>query len=121
MRYRLQFNVNENMVSIHVDKLVCKSLKMWDDLRFGPKKPQFVRDLFGIEGVCEVSIQPYEVGVTKGGVFEWKEMVSAILHTLQVGLDPDGELVEAAPPTITRLDSRGYAMDVPLSITSMKS
>ena len=93
------------MLRIHIDKRVVGSIENWNspDLNV-ESQPRLVRDLFSFDGVVQIFISPYEITIEKGGVFEWKEMTSAILHCIQTNLEPEGELVETKPPSKKKPD-----------------
>ena len=108
MRYCLEFCPNPNSVKIHVDKIVVTSIESYHSPNWDQEtQPRLVRDLFATEGITSVSLSPYEVFVRKGDVFEWKEMISAILSCIQDCLDPQGELVETKRPTRGIIDDGG--------------
>lgn len=115
MRYRLEFCFNPDVVIVHVDKQIVKSIQVWHGPNWNmERQPQLARDLFNVEGIVNLSISPYRIQIEKGGVFEWKEMISAILYSIHTNLDPDGELVETKPPTKIHLDHLGCAHEEPL-------
>ena len=100
MRYRFAFCPNPDMVVVHTDKQIVTSIQMYHypDTDVDVQS-HLVRDLFGIEGVTSVTLNPYQITIGKGGVFGWNEMTSAILHCIQTNLEPNGEITEVKPPT----------------------
>ena len=100
MRYYLEFPGNSQGLVVHVDNQVSVDIVQFYSSA-EENLPRLARDLFATEGVVHVSLMPHEVFVEKAAIFEWKEMVSAILACIHDNLDPDGELVETKPP-VTR-------------------
>ena len=116
MRYCLEFAPNPDVLEVHFDKKVVRIIQFyhWPDEDVETQS-QLVRDLFNIDGIVRVSLSPYSIWLEKGVVFEWRRMISAILHCLQVNLDPDEELTEARPPTQTRINGQGIVREEPFA------
>ena len=98
MRYMVEFPPNRNMVIVHVDKQVSKKLEMFLDRDSAEKEgtPGLARNLLGIDGITGVSLDVYDVRVTKGCVFTWAELMGAIHQLVHLSLDPGGPYIDVS-------------------------
>lgn len=116
MLYQLEYHPNPNCMTVHVDKKLTDDMielfmsADWDK----DKQPAIVRDIFNsVEGVKQVSLHRYEVGITKGTVFEWKDMIDKIIFNLQMTLAPQEEMKEKDAPMKYYIDERGFGRNIP--------
>jgi hypothetical protein len=111
MLYQLEYHSNPNCLSIHVDKkLTDKMIEHFMSADWHKdKQPAIVRDIFNsVEGVEQVSLHRYEIGITKGVVFEWKDMIDKIIFNLQLAFAPQEEMKEKVAPIKSYIDENGF-------------
>lgn len=116
MRYQVEYHPNPLCISIHVDKqLTAEGIEMFKGGSWEKdKQPLFVQDIFAtVEGVTEISIKKYDLQLIKGVLFNWEEIIKKAVLILQMHLDPEKEMREAAAPMRYYVDSEGYRRDVP--------
>jgi len=76
-RCKVEFHPNPDCASLHVsdpmtdDYILTFESPTWQE----KKKTPLVDRLFSIKGVSKVTFQRYEVGLVKGGVFGWDEIL----------------------------------------------
>jgi hypothetical protein len=88
----------EDNCDIHVDTRLSREFLMYegpDDEGILPtdKKPEYVSDIFGIEGVTTVCVDQYKLSLSKGSVYSWDEILPAVIDILKSAIDPNGQLV----------------------------
>jgi len=50
--------------------------------KIGPLGTKIVRELFSLQGIAEVTIQPYQLHIQKGKLFDWVKLKPAIKRIL---------------------------------------
>ncbi len=116
MKYQLEYHPNPEIVTVHLNKVVAKKsiqtfegdTEMDDD-----ERPQFVKDLFRIDGVESVTLQRYEVSLKKGTAFEWEEIISTVLELLNTTFNSAGELEKKGEPLRYKINGLGFREDFP--------
>ncbi len=111
MRYCLEFWPEPNTLSIGVDKMIspqilnycCPDCKCNGE--FEPHHP-VVQELFLVDGIVWVGLNPYEVCVEKGSVFHWSEVMPGILYAIG-GFDTNSRLVQSRLPRKIAVDRHG--------------
>ncbi len=90
-------------MDIHIDHVLTTQMiesfsyrerQEWQKEEF----PPVVRDLFQISGVSQITLHAYSVGITKGEVFDWDEIVPKAISALLVNFDPTGSALMMKPP-----------------------
>ncbi len=99
MRVQKEFFPNPDCVEIHIDKVVTEEMILCFEGRRmscvgdGPI-PEFVDKLFCVPGVTKVTCHKYSVGITKGSVFTWDEVLPPVVEVLKNTFDLFGEVTE---------------------------
>lgn len=103
MKYKLEFHPNPDCVSIHLQKRLCTDIEMFDspedkiivwenDEIVGEKDPpDYIKRLWGVPGVAGITIQHYDLMLTKGAAFDWNDMLSQIIAILNFEFYPDSK------------------------------
>ncbi|MBX4211567.1 MAG: NifU N-terminal domain-containing protein [Candidatus Yanofskybacteria bacterium] len=86
-------------VTIHVSQeLWLKKAVSWcapDDQY--PKQPSYVVDIFGLDGITEISVNRYYIVVEKSPLFSWKHLLPWVLLSLEIYLDQKDPAEEERP------------------------
>lgn len=104
MRVRLTYFSNPDSAEIRLEG-ICRSVSgcdvsYWRDAE-GPR-PQFVKELFRIEGVRKVLLSgtANTIGIVKDRSQEWTDIFLDVLTVLQRSFDPDGEVIMDGQPRV---------------------
>lgn len=113
MKYKLEYYPNPEVLGIHLKKRVTtKSIKIFyfpeDDIE---EQPQFVKDLFRIDGIDCLSLRQFEVSLTKGTAFSWEELLPSIFEVLSVNLDSGEKMEETGKPIRYHISREGYRVE----------
>lgn len=57
-----------------------------------------LRQLSDVPGVTGVTLQEYEIGITKGVAFEWNKVIPSVMKVLSKNLANNKELAQLRPP-----------------------
>lgn len=117
MRYQLEYHPNPDCLSIHVSSCITKkSIERFDadqSMDDGQQpRPRLIDDLFKIDGITAVTLQRYEIGLAKGTVFEWKEIMPIALEVLNINLNGMGVIEEKGKPIHYKINDAGFREDL---------
>jgi hypothetical protein len=90
IRYQLEYHPEPNSLSIHIDKILTRQMiEVFDSEDMHEStQPEVVKDLFGVDGVGQISLHRYNLSIRKAKVFSWEEMIPRLIFILQMHLDP---------------------------------
>jgi len=110
MRYRIVYCAGNEWIRIAIDKQLTIQRDEYfyfgetDPLSDSPPPP-FINELFGIHGVEAVGLERYTLLIKRGEVFQWNEIVPAVLAALKVEVADNESLIKAPaaekPPDLT--------------------
>ena len=100
MRYRIEYPLDPNYLIIHVDKRITENnierFKSLDCCE--ADSSQLARDILRTDGVVCLYFKAYNIYILKGEVFDWKEIIPAVIYFLNEHLNLGGEVEEVTEP-----------------------
>jgi hypothetical protein len=110
MKFQLEFHPNPDCMTVHVAKqLTEKAIEIWmdgtdldrDDEIHSPA-PAYIKEIYALDGITDhISLKRYELGVSKGKLFSWDELVPKIVAIMQSYLEPEGTAEMVGQPTMS--------------------
>lgn len=61
------------------------------DQMFDEDPPSYVKRLWEVQGIAGISVDKYDIQLTKGSAFDWNEMLTQIISILNLELFPQEE------------------------------
>lgn len=95
MKILVEFFPNPDSIALHVDKKVIDSMIVSFNAPDcdKSKQPVYVQKLFNdFKDIGSVTLEPYEIHMQKGSVFEWHELIPKIEEILRTDFSDDGEI-----------------------------
>jgi hypothetical protein len=79
-RLKVTYVPNPDMCNVHVsEEVTSEAIVTFESLHFQKdKQTPLVLALFAVKGVRRVTLHRYEIGITKGVVFSWEELLPTI-------------------------------------------
>jgi hypothetical protein len=64
--------------------------------------PAYIKEIYALDGITDhISLKRYELGVSKGKLFSWDELVPKIVAIMQSYLEPEGTAEMVGQPTMS--------------------
>jgi len=91
------------MIILHIQKRLCNSIEtfnspedkidVWKGQQIVDEKdpPSYIKRLWEVQGITGITIQHYELSLTKGSAFDWNDMLEQIIAILNLELFPDSD------------------------------
>lgn len=95
MKYKIEFHLNPDMVSIHTTlPLSSRNEIFTSELNFNNEKaPKPVEDVLKVPGVVNCTYcNKYEISIKKGSAFEWDEIIEKVTDVVGLLLSPDSAM-----------------------------
>ncbi len=111
MKYKLMYHPNPECLTVNVNvELTNEMIELFDSIKYASgKNKKFVEELFGIAGVTGVSLHKYELGITKGSVFEWEDIIQEVIMIILLHYCPNEKAVEIAKPQKHTISNKGFS------------
>lgn len=90
MKYRIEFHLNQDIISIHSTLPFSKRNTIFNPEFDKAKPPKPVGDILDIPGVINCTyINKYELNIAKGSAFDWDEIIEKAVDVIGLLLSPD--------------------------------
>ena len=96
MKVRIEMFPNPDCACMHLDQRVTDSTIvtfMGKDWQL-KKQPKFVKKLFLIDGVEDITLQQHSITIKKGKLFDFGEILRQAIEIIKNDLSLDGEIKE---------------------------
>jgi hypothetical protein len=103
MKYKLEFCPNPDMIQLHIQKRLCTNIESFEspddkidvwkgnEIAGVKEPPRYIKRLWEVQGITGITIQHYELSLTKGSAFDWNDMLEQIIAILNLELFPDSD------------------------------
>ncbi len=110
MNYKLIYHPNQDCLSISISvKLTEEMIEVFDSSKHASgKHKKFAQELFKINGVSSVSLHRYTLGLTKGSVFEWENIIQKAIIVILMHYCQNEVAVEISKPEKQTIDKNGF-------------
>lgn len=94
---RIGFHLSKRIPNNSSDPTFFLSHMSFGDEKSGLEDAKQIMDMiFAIEGVTDVTIQPYEIGIGKSPACDWEEIESDVVHVIKA-MVAKGDSIEFKP------------------------
>ena len=123
LEYQYEFPPNPDCVGIHINRtLISTMIISYESLAqaedggcFNTVAPEWVKNIFSLQGIEKVTLHAHEIGFVKGRMYRWDDILPAAVEIMRQHFAPEMKAEMTKQPHRWRLSSDGRVEEIDFS------